>query len=233
MSLLYSGNKLYFFNLTKSFFPMDPKMNHYLFLSFGFSEFPIHQWSLFPVYLYWLELSLAFVASYHYSDPFIKNQTSVWIPRDSREADTGSKYMECEEGWIALFKTEWDDHMFHVHVIMSLSKIRPIVRPSRTHSTHSAHTRPCFCSANSSRETCMVLFQNVPRNVTAKGQDDTGDCKTMFSDDWMKNYTIAISRARTLATSRNAMGACRGISFLDIPDQCAGSLRVGSMTQSM
>ncbi|KAF7868414.1 hypothetical protein EAF04_004946 [Stromatinia cepivora] len=86
--------------------------------------------------------------------------------------------------------------------------------------------------SNSSWETCVVLFTNVPRNVTVKGQDDTGDCTTMFTDDCISNFTVAIQSARASATRNNATGACGGISF-DIPTQCAGSLLVGSVAQNI
>lgn len=88
-------------------------------------------------------------------------------------------------------------------------------------------------AANSSWETCVVLFTNVPKNVTVKGQDDTGNCKKIFTDDCMSKYTAAIMTARLEATRRNATGPCSGISFGDIPSQCAGSLLVGSVAQSM
>ncbi|KAJ8070926.1 hypothetical protein OCU04_001284 [Sclerotinia nivalis] len=86
--------------------------------------------------------------------------------------------------------------------------------------------------SNSSWETCVVLFTDVPRNVTVKGQDDTGDCTTMFTKDCITDFTVAIQSARALATRNNATGACGGISF-DIPTQCAGSLLVGSVAQNV
>ncbi|TGO43881.1 hypothetical protein BCON_0767g00010 [Botryotinia convoluta] len=88
-------------------------------------------------------------------------------------------------------------------------------------------------AANSSWETCVVLFTNVPRNVTVKGQDDTGDCTALYSDDCISNFTVAIQDARARATSRNSTGACGGMLFDDIPSQCAGSILLGSIAQNV
>ncbi|CCD48324.1 hypothetical protein QC760_001810 [Botrytis cinerea] len=88
-------------------------------------------------------------------------------------------------------------------------------------------------AANSSWETCVVLFTNVPRNVTVKGQDDTGDCTALYSDDCISNFTVAYQNARASATSRNSTGACGGMLFNDIPTQCAGSILHGSIAQNI
>ncbi|KAF7898854.1 uncharacterized protein EAF01_008067 [Botrytis porri] len=88
-------------------------------------------------------------------------------------------------------------------------------------------------AANSSWETCVVLFTNVPRNVTVKGQDDTGDCTALYSNDCISNFTVAIQDARAKATSRDSTGTCGSMSFDDIPSQCAGSILLGSIAQNV
>lgn len=102
-----------------------------------------------------------------------------------------------------------------------------------TNTVISLSTSDNVFASNSSWETCVVLLTNVPRNVTVEGQDDKGNCKTLFSDDCLKNYTLAISTARASASARNATGVCGGISFAKIPSQCTGSILPGSVAQGV
>ncbi|ESZ91879.1 hypothetical protein SBOR_7744 [Sclerotinia borealis F-4128] len=143
---------------------------------------------------------------------------------------TGTGYLR---GANTSFSNPWTADPVSWDTRINVTEVQWIGNQTVTNTVISLSTPDNILAANSSWDTCVVLFTSIPRNVTVKGQDDTGDCKTMFTDDCMNSYTTAIESARVAAARRNATGACGGISFSAIPDQCAGSLLVGSIAQNV
>ncbi|APA06074.1 predicted protein [Sclerotinia sclerotiorum 1980 UF-70] len=94
-----------------------------------------------------------------------------------------------------------------------------------TNTVISFDTKNNIFPPNSSWETCMILFSDLPRHVTVKGQNDPGDCTKLYSKECISDFNRAILFARQSATNNNSTGPCGGISLLDIvPKNCEGSI---------
>ncbi|CAD6457563.1 0b098e37-7124-4ec1-a722-d729003e9370 [Sclerotinia trifoliorum] len=88
-----------------------------------------------------------------------------------------------------------------------------------TNTVISFDTQDNIFPSNSSWQTCVILFTNVPRNVTVKGQNDPGDCTTLYTKECISDFNSAILFARL-----SAGGPCPGSLLNIIPNSCAGSI---------
>ncbi|CZR69414.1 uncharacterized protein PAC_19314 [Phialocephala subalpina] len=96
-----------------------------------------------------------------------------------------------------------------------------------TNSVISLDARGNFISNSSSWDTCAIVMQSVAINATVKGQNDNGNCSATLGIECANAWTRAIARSRQVAaTSRRdpGDGACGGMTFPDVPDECMGSL---------
>jgi hypothetical protein len=82
-------------------------------------------------------------------------------------------------------------------------------------------------------ESCMLIFLNVERKATVKGQDDKGGCGVTLGEDCVGNLTQALSTAMSQSEQRNATSPCNSMTLPRIPTQCQGSISKDSLRSSM
>jgi hypothetical protein len=82
-------------------------------------------------------------------------------------------------------------------------------------------------------ESCMLIFLDVERKATVKGQDDKGGCGATLGEDCVGNLTQALSTAMSQSEQRNATSPCNSMTLPRIPTQCQGSVSKDSLRSSM
>src|SRR4051794_21996592 len=77
-------------------------------------------------------------------------------------------------------------------------------------------------TGDSNWDTCAVVFMNVSRDATVKGQDDDGTCTRTLGEGCVTAFKQYLTAQRLAAIGTNHTGFCGGMQINDLPDACQG-----------